>query len=38
MTTAPRKRVLSGKHPSGLMHLVNYRGALETWKACQEDF
>jgi len=38
MTTAPRKRVLSGMQPSGLMHLGNYLGALENWKALQEDF
>ena len=38
MTTAPRKRVLSGMQPSGLMHLGNYLGALENWKALQEDY
>ena len=36
--TAPRKRVLSGMQPSGLMHLGNYLGALENWKALQEQF
>jgi tryptophanyl-tRNA synthetase len=34
--TAPRSRVLSGMQPSGLMHLGNYLGALENWKALQE--
>ena len=38
MTTAPPKRVLSGMQPSGLMHLGNYLGALENWKALQEDY
>jgi len=38
MTTAPRKRVLSGMQPSGLVHLGNYLGALENWKALQEDY
>ncbi len=38
MTTAPRKRVLSGMQPSGLMHLGNYLGALENWKTLQEDY
>jgi len=38
MTTAPRKRVLSGMQPSGLMHLGNYLGALENWKVLQEDY
>jgi len=38
MTTTPRKRVLSGMQPSGLMHLGNYLGALENWKALQEDY
>ncbi|HEX7765806.1 MAG TPA: tryptophan--tRNA ligase [Nitrospira sp.] len=38
MTTAPHKRVLSGMQPSGLMHLGNYLGALENWKALQEDY
>lgn len=38
MTTVPRQRVLSGMQPSGLMHLGNYLGALENWKALQEDY
>jgi tryptophanyl-tRNA synthetase len=38
MTTAPQKRVLSGMQPSGLMHLGNYLGALENWKALQEQY
>ncbi len=37
MTTA-RRRVLSGMQPSGLMHLGNYLGALENWKALQEEY
>lgn len=36
--TAIRKRVLSGMQPSGLMHLGNYLGALENWKALQEQY
>jgi tryptophanyl-tRNA synthetase len=36
--TQPRKRVLSGMQPSGLMHLGNYLGALENWKALQESY
>jgi len=36
--TASRKRVLSGMQPSGLMHLGNYLGALENWKALQEHY
>ncbi|TKS59192.1 MAG: tryptophan--tRNA ligase [Nitrospira sp.] len=36
--TAPRKRVLSGMQPSGLLHLGNYLGALENWKALQEQY
>jgi tryptophanyl-tRNA synthetase len=35
---APQKRVLSGMQPSGLMHLGNYLGALENWKALQETY
>jgi len=37
MTTI-QKRVLSGMQPSGLMHLGNYLGALENWKALQEQY
>jgi tryptophanyl-tRNA synthetase len=37
MTTL-RKRVLSGMQPNGLMHLGNYLGALENWKALQEEY
>jgi tryptophanyl-tRNA synthetase len=33
-----RKRVLSGMQPSGLLHLGNYLGALENWKALQETY
>lgn len=36
--TTPRKRVLSGMQPSGLMHLGNYLGALENWKALQDQY
>jgi len=36
MTTL-RTRVLSGMQPSGLMHLGNYLGALENWKALQNQ-
>jgi tryptophanyl-tRNA synthetase len=36
--TIPRKRVLSGMQPSGLMHLGNYLGALENWKALQDQY
>ncbi|BCA54415.1 Tryptophan--tRNA ligase [Nitrospira sp. KM1] len=35
--TTPRKRVLSGMQPSGLMHLGNYLGALENWKTLQDQ-
>jgi tryptophanyl-tRNA synthetase len=35
---APRKRVLSGMQPSGLLHLGNYLGALENWKALQDQY
>ncbi|MCP9471629.1 MAG: tryptophan--tRNA ligase [Nitrospira sp.] len=37
MTTS-LKRVLSGMQPSGLMHLGNYLGALENWKALQTHY
>ncbi len=33
-----RKRVLSGMQPSGLLHLGNYLGALENWKALQDQY
>ena len=36
--TSQRKRVLSGMQPSGLMHLGNYLGALENWKALQAQY
>jgi len=36
--TIPRKRVLSGMQPSGLLHLGNYLGALENWKSLQPEF
>ncbi len=37
MTTSG-KRVLSGMQPSVLMHLGNYLGALENWKALQNQY
>jgi tryptophanyl-tRNA synthetase len=36
--TGERKRVLSGMQPSGLLHLGNYLGALENWKALQDTY
>ncbi len=33
-----RNRVLSGMQPSGLLHLGNLLGALENWKALQEQY
>ena len=36
--TTPKKRVLSGMQPSGLLHLGNYLGALENWKNLQNEF
>ncbi len=36
--TMPRKRVLSGMQPSGLMHLGNHLGALENWKSLQDQY
>ena len=36
--TAERKRVLSGMQPSGLLHLGNWLGALDNWKALQEQY
>lgn len=36
--TTPRKRVLSGMQPSGLMHLGNHLGALENWKSLQDQY
>jgi tryptophanyl-tRNA synthetase len=38
MTTSQKKRVLSGMQPSGLLHLGNYLGALENWKALQDQY
>ncbi|CAI4033060.1 Tryptophan--tRNA ligase [Nitrospira tepida] len=38
MTETPRKRVLSGMQPSGLLHLGNWLGALENWKVLQADY
>ncbi len=36
--TISHNRVLSGMQPSGLMHLGNFLGALENWKALQESY
>ena len=33
-----RKRVLSGMQPSGLLHLGNLLGALDNWKALQDQY
>ena len=33
-----RQRVLSGMQPSGLLHLGNLLGALENWKALQDQY
>ncbi len=35
-TTPNKPRVLSGMQPSGLLHLGNWLGALENWKALQD--
>ncbi len=34
----PRQRVLSGMQPSGLLHLGNLLGALDNWKALQDQY
>lgn len=34
----PKKRVLSGIQPSGVLTLGNYLGALKNWKAMQDEF
>jgi tryptophanyl-tRNA synthetase len=36
--TATSKRVLSGMQPSGLLHLGNLLGALDNWKALQDQY
>ena len=33
VTTAPKKRMLSGIQPSGDLHLGNYLGAIKNWGA-----
>jgi tryptophanyl-tRNA synthetase len=38
LTPGARKRVLSGMQPSGLLHLGNLLGALENWRALQEQY
>ena len=37
MTTS-RQRVLSGMQPSGVLHLGNLLGALESWKGLQDEY
>ncbi|MDO4742671.1 MAG: tryptophan--tRNA ligase [bacterium] len=37
-TNTPKKRVLSGIQPSGVLTLGNYLGALKNWKAMQSEF
>ncbi len=34
----PKKRVLSGMQPSGLLHLGNLMGALDNWRKLQDDY
>lgn len=34
----PTQRVLSGMQPSGLLHLGNLLGALDNWKALQDQY
>lgn len=34
----PKKRVLSGMQPSGLLHLGNLMGALDNWKKLQDEY
>src|ERR1700733_13286644 len=38
MTSASKKRVLSGMRPTGKLHLGNYVGALENWVRMQEQY
>jgi tryptophanyl-tRNA synthetase len=33
-----KKRILSGMQPSGLLHLGNLLGALDNWKALQDEY
>ena len=37
-TGGTKNRVLSGMQPSGLLHLGNLLGALENWKALQQEY
>jgi len=37
-STAGKARVLSGMQASGLLHLGNYHGALESWVRLQDDY
>ncbi|HWR72606.1 MAG TPA: tryptophan--tRNA ligase [Nitrospirota bacterium] len=34
----PKKRVLSGMQPSGLLHLGNLMGALDNWRKLQDEY
>jgi tryptophanyl-tRNA synthetase len=34
----PKKRVLSGMQPSGLLHLGNLMGALDNWRKIQDEY
>ncbi|MCA9741128.1 tryptophan--tRNA ligase [candidate division KSB1 bacterium] len=34
----PKKRILSGMRPTGLLHIGHYVGALENWVKLQQDF
>lgn len=38
MSGSPRKRVLSGMQPSGLLHVGNWLGALDNWRTLQEHY
>ncbi len=37
-STMPKKRVLSGMQPSGLLHLGNLMGALDNWRKLQDEY
>ncbi|HKF26231.1 MAG TPA: hypothetical protein VKB24_09650 [Candidatus Acidoferrum sp.] len=37
LTTAKKKRVLSGMRPTGKLHIGHYFGALENWVRLQQD-
>ena len=38
VTTAPKKRMLSGIQPSGDLHLGNYLGAIKNWSSRSEQY